>query len=157
MSNREVLERALQCFNDPPRRHDYFLLYSDDIVLHGYQGVEPGLPSVKQFYNAFWEVFPDSRVMAQEVIEENDALVVRHVTTGTHQKAFKGVAPTGQKIERQVSASCTSGMANALRDGLDLTHCWYYVRSGAPLLEKLRPSCHCLWTPVLTTARHPKL
>jgi hypothetical protein len=46
-------------FADPRKRLDYFLLYSEDVVLHGYQEVKPGLESVKQFYNAFWEVFPD--------------------------------------------------------------------------------------------------
>ncbi len=51
------LRPPLQCFADTSRRQEYFLLYSDDIILHGYQGVEPGLESVKQFYNAFWAVF----------------------------------------------------------------------------------------------------
>jgi len=47
MSNRQNFAEALECFADPSRRHDYFRLYSDDIALRGYQGVEPGLESVK--------------------------------------------------------------------------------------------------------------
>ena len=90
MSNRQSLGQALKCFADPRKRQDYFLLYSDDVVLHGYQGVKPGLESVKQFYNAFWEVFPDAQVNVEELIEEDDTLVVRYVTTGTQQKAFHG-------------------------------------------------------------------
>jgi hypothetical protein len=50
MSNQQHFARAVQCFADPKTRQDYFRLYSDDIVLHGYQGVEPGLESVKHFY-----------------------------------------------------------------------------------------------------------
>jgi steroid delta-isomerase-like uncharacterized protein len=98
MSNRQSLGQALKCFADPRKRQNYFQLYSDDIVLHGYQGVKPGLESVKQFYNAFWEVFPDAQVKVEELIEEDDALVVRYVITGTQQKAFMDVATVGQRI-----------------------------------------------------------
>jgi predicted ester cyclase len=98
MSNRQNFARALECFVDPQRRQEYFDLYSDDIVLHGYQGVEPGLESVKQFYYAFWAVFPDAKVTVQELLEDADALVARYVITGTQQEAFMGVAAAGQPI-----------------------------------------------------------
>jgi predicted ester cyclase len=99
MSNRQNFDHALQCFADPSRRQEYFLLYSDDIILHGYQGVEPGLESVKQFYNAFWAVFPDARVTVQELLEQADTLVARYVVTGTQREAFMGIAAAGQRIE----------------------------------------------------------
>lgn len=99
MSNRQSLVQALKCFADPRKRQDYFHLYSDDIVLHGYQGIEPGLESIKQFYNAFWEVFPDAKVTLEELIEDGDTLVVRYVITGTQQMAFMGVASVKQRIE----------------------------------------------------------
>jgi predicted ester cyclase len=99
MSNRQNFDHALECFADPSRRREYFLLYSDDIVLHGYQGVEPGLESVKQFYNAFWAVFPDARVTVQELLEQADTLVARYVITGTQREAFMGIAAAGQRIE----------------------------------------------------------
>jgi predicted ester cyclase len=99
MSNRQNFDRALECFADPGRRQEYFLLYSDDIVLHGYQGVEPGLESVKQFYNAFWAVFPDARVTVRELLEQADTLVARYVITGTQREAFMGIVAAGQRIE----------------------------------------------------------
>jgi predicted ester cyclase len=99
VSNRQNFDQALECFADPSRRHQYFLLYSDDIILHGYQGIEPGLESVKQFYNAFWAVFPDARVTVQELLEQADTLVARYVITGTQREAFMGVAAAGQRIE----------------------------------------------------------
>jgi steroid delta-isomerase-like uncharacterized protein len=98
MSNRQSVGQALKCFADPRKRQDYFRLYSDDVVLHGYQGVKPGLESVKQFYNAFWEVFPDAQVKVEELIEEDDTLVVRYLITGTQQKAFMDVTAVGQRI-----------------------------------------------------------
>jgi steroid delta-isomerase-like uncharacterized protein len=98
MSNRQSLGQALKCFADPHKRQNYFQLYSDDVILHGYQGVRPGLESVKQFYNAFWEVFPDAQVKVEELIEEDDTLVVRYVITGTQQKAFMDATAVGQRI-----------------------------------------------------------
>ena len=80
MSNRESFSHAIKCFSDPQRRNEYFQLYSDDIILHGYQGIEPGLESVKQFYYAFWKVF-------------------RYTITGTMKEPFRGVPATGQRIE----------------------------------------------------------
>ena len=99
MSNRANLELALQCFGDPQKREDYFRLYSQDIVLYGYEGVGPGLDPVKQFYRRFWNAFPDGSVTALETVEQADTLVVRHVTTGTQAREFMGVPATGQRIE----------------------------------------------------------
>ena len=98
MSNRTVVEHALKCFSDPLIRHDYFELYSDDIVLHGYQGIDPGLENVKQFYAAFWSAFPDASVTAEEFIEQSDRVVVRDVITGTHRGNFMGAAASGKQI-----------------------------------------------------------
>jgi predicted ester cyclase len=98
VSNQQTFARAVQCFADPKTRQDYFRLYSDDIVLHGYQGVEPGLESVKHFYYAFWAVFPDAKVTVQELLEDAETLVARYLITGTQQQAFMGVAAAGQPI-----------------------------------------------------------
>jgi predicted ester cyclase len=99
MSNRDSFAQALRCFADTRRRNEYFHLYSDDIVVHGYQGIEPGLDSVKQFYYGFWRVFPDAQVIAQDLIGEGDTLVARYTTMGTMHEEFMGVAATGQRIE----------------------------------------------------------
>jgi steroid delta-isomerase-like uncharacterized protein len=99
MTNRESLSHAIKCFSDPQRRNEYFQLYSDDIILHGYQGIEPGLESVKQFYYAFWKLFPDAKVLIQDLIGEGDPLVARYTITGTMHEPLMGVPATGQRIE----------------------------------------------------------
>jgi steroid delta-isomerase-like uncharacterized protein len=99
MSNRESFSHAIKCFSDPQRRNEYFQLYSDDIIVHGYQGIEPGLESVKQFYYAFWKVFPDAQVLIHDLIGEDDPLVARYTITGTMHEPFMGVPATGQRIE----------------------------------------------------------
>jgi steroid delta-isomerase-like uncharacterized protein len=99
MSNRDSFSHAIKCFSDPQRRNEYFQLYSDDIILHGYQGIEPGLESVKRFYYAFWKLFPDAQVLIQDLIGEDDPLVARYTITGTMHEPFMGVPATGQRIE----------------------------------------------------------
>ena len=99
MSNRESFSHAIKCFSDPQRRNEYFQLYSDDIILHGYQGIAPGLESVKQFYYAFWKLFPDARVLIQDLIGEGNPLVARYTITGSMHEPFMGVPATGQRIE----------------------------------------------------------
>jgi hypothetical protein len=76
-------------FAEPSRRDAYFDLHSEDVVLHGYHGVEPGLGSVKRYYAGIWAVFPDARVNAEEMIEINDRVVLRFIMTDTHRALFR--------------------------------------------------------------------
>lgn len=96
MSNRQVIERALTCFADPARRESYFDLYSPDVVLHGYDGVEPGMESVKAFYAGIWAAFPDAQVLVEDTIEADDKCVLRFTMTGTHRGPFMGLPATGK-------------------------------------------------------------
>lgn len=98
MSNREVINRALECFANPAQRSRYFDLYAEDIVLHGYVGVGPGLEGVKQYYETFWSAFPDSQVKAEEIVEQGDRVALRLLITGTHLGPFLGIAPTGRTV-----------------------------------------------------------
>jgi hypothetical protein len=65
VQKRKIVEKALADFSDPLRRDQYFELYAPEIVLHGYEGVGPGIDSVKRYYCAFWDAFPDARVAAR--------------------------------------------------------------------------------------------
>jgi len=98
MSNLEVLYQALDCFADPARRPRYFDLYAENVVLHGYVGVEPGLGSVKRYYEEFWAAFPDVRTRAEDVVEQGDKMAVRFVIEGTHRGPFLNMAPTGRTV-----------------------------------------------------------
>ena len=98
MSYTETVEEALACFAEPGRRDAYFNLYSEDVVLHGYDGVEPGLDSVRRYYAAIWAAFPDARVNVEEMIEINDRIVLRFIMTGTHRAPFLGLNATGRFI-----------------------------------------------------------
>jgi hypothetical protein len=60
------------CFADPQRRERYFDVYSENVILHGYSGVEPGFESFRRYYAGVWSVFPDARVIAEDLIETDD-------------------------------------------------------------------------------------
>ena len=98
MSNRDIVERALACFADPQRREEYFDVYSENVVLHGYSGVDPGLDSVRNYYAGIWSVFPDARVIAEDWIETDDKVILRFTMVGTHTQPFLGVEATGRSI-----------------------------------------------------------
>ena len=101
MSNSKIVERALACFANPALRDSYFDLYSEDVVLHGYDGVEPGLDSVRQYYAGFWSAFPDACVTAEDIIEKDDKVIIRFLVTGTHRGPILGLNATGKAIRLQ--------------------------------------------------------
>ena len=91
---------AVECFNDPARRDEYFdKLYEDDIVLHGYTP-EPLTPkaAVKGFYQVFLDAFPDTHADIEAMYVEGDALTLRLRFSGTHTGTFQGIPPSGRPI-----------------------------------------------------------
>ena len=77
----------------------YLELYDPGVRLHGYQGVEPGLESVRQFYQGFWAAFPGSRLIFEDVFPHEDRVTCRFVVRGTHRGELMGIPPTGKDIE----------------------------------------------------------
>jgi steroid delta-isomerase-like uncharacterized protein len=77
----------------------YLELYAPDVVVHGYAGVEPGLPSVRQFYASFWSAFPGSQLTFEDVFAAGDRVACRYVVRGRHAGAFQGIPPTERPIE----------------------------------------------------------
>jgi len=98
MSNRDIVECALVCFADPQRRERYFDVYSENVILHGYSGVEPGLDSVRRYYAGVWSVFPDARVIAEDLIETDDKVILRFTMVATHTQPFLGIEATGRSV-----------------------------------------------------------
>jgi steroid delta-isomerase-like uncharacterized protein len=95
--NQAALERAQQHWNAGDL-DGYLQLYASDVVLHGYVGVEPGLGSVRQFYQGFWAAFPGSRLVFEDVFATIDRVACRFVVQATHQGPFQDIPPTGKQI-----------------------------------------------------------
>ena len=60
--------------------------------------VDPGLTSVKRYYEAFWSAFPDAKVKADDVMEQGNKVALRFLITGTHLGRFLTLAPTGRSV-----------------------------------------------------------
>jgi len=91
---------AIECFNDPTRRDEYFeTLYEDDVVLHGYTP-EPLTPkaTVKGFYQVLFDAFPDCHVDTEAMYVQRDVLTWRFRFSGTHTGTFQGIPPSGRSF-----------------------------------------------------------
>jgi steroid delta-isomerase-like uncharacterized protein len=73
----------------------------DRYIAHQPDGstLERGPEDVKRFIGEFRSAFPDLRISIDEQIAEGDKVVIRVTLRGTHQREFRGMAPTGREIE----------------------------------------------------------
>ena len=95
--NRQTVQQAVDCWNRGDLA-DYLKLYSDDVVLHGYAGVEPGLANVRRFYEAWWQAFPGSRLVPKDIIAAGDRVACRFAIEATHSGPFQGIPGSGKPI-----------------------------------------------------------
>ncbi len=58
-----------------------------------------GREAVKQALGALLTGFPDARFTVDQVIADGDVVTIRWTGRGTHQAAFLGIAPTGNRVE----------------------------------------------------------
>src|SRR5215216_4803666 len=61
--------------------------------------LERGPEDVKRFHREFHSAFSDFHISIDEQIAEGDKVVSRYTIRGTHQRAFRDMAPTGKEIE----------------------------------------------------------
>jgi serine phosphatase RsbU (regulator of sigma subunit) len=61
--------------------------------------LERGPEDVKRFNGEFRSAFHNFRLIIDEQIAEGDKVVSRITVRGTHQREFRGMAPTGKEIE----------------------------------------------------------
>ena len=59
----------------------------------------PGPEGVKQVFRAARAAFPDFHETVEDVLADEDRVMVRWSTRGTHQGPFAGIAPTGKTVE----------------------------------------------------------
>jgi hypothetical protein len=74
---------AIECFNDPTRRDEYFeTLYADDVALHGYTSEPLTLKAtVKGFYQVLFDAFP-CHVDTEAMYVQRDVLTWRFRFSG---------------------------------------------------------------------------
>jgi steroid delta-isomerase-like uncharacterized protein len=97
VSNRTILERAIAAWNRGDLA-EYLQLYSDDIVIHGYEGLEPGIANVRRFYEAWWTAFPGSQLAIEDTVAAGGRVACRARLSGPHRGSFQGIPPSGRPI-----------------------------------------------------------
>ena len=76
----------------------------DDIMTSDFvdHAAPPGFPSgpegAKQVFTMYRNAFPDFRLSVEDLIAEDDKVVARWVTQGTHQGELMGIPPTGKPV-----------------------------------------------------------
>jgi predicted ester cyclase len=75
------------------------------------------LNNLKQLELKFVEAFPDTKYSIEDLISEEDKVVLRVTTRGTHRQRFYGVDPTNRKVE------FTGIVIYRIKDG-KITECW---------------------------------
>jgi steroid delta-isomerase-like uncharacterized protein len=60
--------------------------------------LERGPEDVKRFVGEFRSAFPDFRIGIDDQIAEGDKVMVHATIRGTHEREFRGMAPTGKEI-----------------------------------------------------------
>ena len=120
--NRAALERAGERWNAGDLR-GYLELYAENAVLHGYPGVEPELDGIRTFYEAFWEAFPGSHLVFEDVLADGERLAVRFRVEGTHGGEFHGIPATGRSfsLEGITIIHCADGKCVERWSQADLT------------------------------------
>jgi steroid delta-isomerase-like uncharacterized protein len=89
----------VQGFYDAYNRHDARLLdavLAEGCVGHGHGVLGPA--AARQQVAGFIAAFPDCVFTVQDGVREADRVAVRWEMTGTHDGAFQGRAPTGQRV-----------------------------------------------------------
>src|SRR5687767_10512313 len=59
--------------------------------------LERGPEDVKRFVGEFRSAFPDLHIGIHDQIAEGDKVMVSATIRGTHQREFRGMAPTGKQ------------------------------------------------------------
>ena len=78
---------------------------ADELLVPDFVGHVPPFPDVhgpegyKQFIAGTFQAYPDARFDVEDVIAEGDMVAARVTMRGTHQGEFRGIAPTGNKLD----------------------------------------------------------
>jgi len=72
--------------------------YAPDAVSHRSDAEGDFEASVKG-WASFIAAFPDMRITVEDMIAEGDKVVTRYLVQGTHLGTFRGIPPTGRKVQ----------------------------------------------------------
>src|SRR4051794_40039205 len=75
-------------------------LFAEDYVSRSPHGPEMrGAENMARFITGLLTVFPDLNVTVEDIVAEGDKVAVRITLRGTHRAEWRGIAPTGRRVE----------------------------------------------------------
>jgi len=103
-SNEQVIRRWFEEFN---KGKDHAMAVVDETVADGYVQHDPATPvegrqAMREFMSMLFDAFPDVHLALEEVVSAGDRVVYRALLSGTHQREFMGIPPTGKWFESPV-------------------------------------------------------
>jgi steroid delta-isomerase-like uncharacterized protein len=102
---------------------------SPQVVIHSYDPAVVDRESLKQAFRDVLTAFPDANAAIEEIAWSGDVVFRRWRVTGTHQGEFRGVPPTGRRLD------VTGVDIERFEDGLIVEH-WSYT-DGLEILRQL--------------------
>jgi steroid delta-isomerase-like uncharacterized protein len=95
--NKQLITELFDAYND----HDldeFVDLHAEDAFIHGAGEDFDGIERIRSFARGQFEAFPDGTYRVEDLFAEGDRVAVRKTFTGTHDRTFFGVEPTGEEI-----------------------------------------------------------
>lgn len=96
--NKRLVRTLMEAYNE----HDlttFVDCYAGDAYIHGAGEDFDGRDRVRSFARGQFEAFPDGTYRIEDLVAEDDRVTLRTTFTGTHERPFFGVEPTGREIE----------------------------------------------------------
>jgi hypothetical protein len=96
--NIEFVNRAIARFNAKDLE-GYLEMFDKAVVFHGLsRRLKPGVGSLREYYGALRQAFPDMRLASEDVIAEGEKVANRYTFYGTHKGEYMGVPPASKLI-----------------------------------------------------------
>ena len=76
-------------------------LLTEDYVEHNpsFPADRRGPDALRAFVGPYRAAFPDLEILEEDVVTAGDRVVFRHRVVGTHENEFRGIPPTGERID----------------------------------------------------------
>jgi predicted ester cyclase len=94
--NKELIRRWIAFAN--AGFHGPFGEFVDDDYVGHLGDTDMGIAELERAERAFTRAFPDTQYSIEDIVAENDRVVLRITSRGTHRDEFQGIAPTGRRV-----------------------------------------------------------
>lgn len=99
-TNKALVKRSVKEFYNGRNFDSISELYAPDYVSYDAAGFKSGgVTEMKQMMSEMYVSFPDFDLEINDLVAEGDKVVKRYTVRFTHQKEYKGIPATGNKVE----------------------------------------------------------